>query len=435
MIIKILAFVMIVMANSCLSITESAAEEIYFDSKINSHLIDIDVKNLWKLSLGEGVRVCVIDTGFTKVDKNFINIGSGIDIKKNISTEDINGHGTAVSTIIASPIESSSKILGVAPLATVIPIKIGDNSQSISAIDIAKGINWGVENGCSILNISVASFENNKLLKDAVARAERYDIPVIASVSNVGKNVTLNSYPSSYPEVFAISSLSKEYKSSLFSERNINIIASEIGEDILAPNLNGENVMHEGTSFSTAIFSGKIAIIKSIFPEISNLELSELIIKYSTNFSHENKSEVGFGLFDVYEAVKFLESNYNKFYYHNYNLDTSYTHLFFYRDISNEEFLIYGDNKKISYVIKENMISIKGIYKKLRIESPNRYYLKNLNLRDELVENEKLNINYITGVKKIICYSKTGKKYEIKNNIVKNCEKLTIIGRKYHINI
>lgn len=100
-------------------------------------------------------------------------------------------HGLTVLSIIKK--ENDAKIYYASTL----------DSKLIGNIpDVAKAIYWCVQNDVDIINMSFATTEDNKLLKDAVKYAQDKGIIIVASCMNYYEDY---SYPAMYPGVMSVS--------------------------------------------------------------------------------------------------------------------------------------------------------------------------------------------------------------------------------------
>ena len=122
----------------------------------NFYLDTMNVRQVWNLGYrGEGVGVAVIDTGITP-DADFSQeIGSPdsrivaqASFNANaVDTNDSSGHGTHVAGIIGGNGSSASGFYqGVAPMADLINLKIGDENGLASESDAVAAMQWVYEN-------------------------------------------------------------------------------------------------------------------------------------------------------------------------------------------------------------------------------------------------------------------------------------------------
>ena len=98
----------------------------------------IGMEAAWQSGLtGRGVRVAVIDGGvYTNTgdfDAERLLPGKNM-ISEGQSTEDSNGHGTFIAGIIGATKDNGVGIAGIAPGATIIPIKTSDDGSTADGV-------------------------------------------------------------------------------------------------------------------------------------------------------------------------------------------------------------------------------------------------------------------------------------------------------------
>jgi len=123
----------------------------------------IDAELVWPTgNSANPIKVGVVDTGISlshpDLASNIKGSYNAINIRR--SADDDNGHGTHVSGIIAAA-DNSVGIIGVAPGAKILPVRVLDDDGYGSLEIIAKGIKYAVDMGADIINLSLgASVEN-----------------------------------------------------------------------------------------------------------------------------------------------------------------------------------------------------------------------------------------------------------------------------------
>ena len=138
---------------------------------------------------GEGIKIAVIDTGVDHLHPDLFGFGSGgkviggynfVDESK--MPVDTNGHGTEVSGIIAS----DGSLKGIAPKARILAYKVSDNGESVSSDLIIKAINRAIDDDADIINISLGVNRTNAKIDEAVSKATKNGIVVVAAAGNDG---------------------------------------------------------------------------------------------------------------------------------------------------------------------------------------------------------------------------------------------------------
>ncbi len=207
------------------------------------------------------------------------------------------GHGTLVAGIIAANRDNNIGINGIAENVEIMALRVvpdGDERDK----DVALAIRYAVDNGANIINMSFgkAFSPQKKFVDDAVKYAEEHNVLLVHTAGNDGVNN--DSFPHFPNMKFIDGSFSKNKitvgASSMNPDKNFAAYFSNYGEcvDLFAPgvkimSLLPENRYHiaNGTSFSCPVVSGIAALVWSYYPELTAVQLKEIILKSATPHS------------------------------------------------------------------------------------------------------------------------------------------------------
>ena len=157
---------------------------------------------------GAGARVAVLDTG---VDCGHPDLSAGCVYGANFAgfaqPFDDHGHGTHVAGIIAARANGVG-VIGVAPEATVYAVKVLSANGSGSWSAVAAGIDWAVNNGMDVINMSLAGASYSQALADAVAAAQAAGVLVVAAAGNSGCCNTVG-YPAKLAAAVAVAAVDR----------------------------------------------------------------------------------------------------------------------------------------------------------------------------------------------------------------------------------
>ena len=190
----------------------------------------------------EPVTVAVIDSG---VDESHPDLAERILDSKSFvgsSTRDSLGHGTFVAGIIAAGVENGIGIAGLSPSAELLVAKVVTSSRTIPVEAEAKAIRWAVDNGASVINMSLGAIRDpldpdrdgfSRLEADAIAYAVSKGVVVVAAVGNSDHAPyapwSYANYPAALPHVLGVSAISTTGGVPKFSNRD------RVYNDIAAP--------------------------------------------------------------------------------------------------------------------------------------------------------------------------------------------------------
>ncbi|MFF5422718.1 MULTISPECIES: type VII secretion-associated serine protease mycosin [unclassified Streptomyces] len=280
---------------------------------------------LWQDTKGKGVRVAVIDTGVddvnpqlrTAVDaksgKDYLkpdkeNPGFGDEMRgKTDGTVDEVGHGTKVAGIIAARPRKGTGFVGLAPEATIIPIRQNDEKNSGKSDTMAQAIDWAVAKGAHVINISqdtTQSLDADSPMAKAVARALARQIVVVASAGNDGMDGKLkNTYPAAFPGVLAVASSDRNNERAAFSQSGTFVGVAAPGVDIVSTVPGGGQCVDNGTSFSAPYVAGVAALLRAKYPGWTAAQIVARIEQTAVRSINGRDNHVGWGVVDPVRAL------------------------------------------------------------------------------------------------------------------------------------
>jgi thermitase len=119
----------------------------------------IGATTAWATATGHGVTIAVVDTGVDVHHEDLVTrLVPGYNVVHHDQPpQDDAGHGTHVAGIAAAATGNGKGVVGVAPDATIMPIKALDNHGTGSAQSITEGIEWAVDHGAQVINLSLGA--------------------------------------------------------------------------------------------------------------------------------------------------------------------------------------------------------------------------------------------------------------------------------------
>jgi hypothetical protein len=269
---------------------------------------------------GDGVRIAVIDTGFTPSGGQLssINVAPGVNVAgeapgytadcgyevqdTTVPKDATIGHGTNIVSILAAQSQYGTNFVGLVPNATVIPIKsVPDNGTPVSVDNIIKGINAAVDEHAQVINISTmiqATKQNTPalaLLSAAAESAVSKGVVIVASAGNVtpdGKNKGLQ-YPAGLAadnggcngiiSVGATDSTDQVWAHSNTASHT-TVVAPGVDVAALGPGGHFEKSYYastapqlgvSGTSYSAAYVTATVALMLGMHPSWTPIQICE----------------------------------------------------------------------------------------------------------------------------------------------------------------
>jgi major intracellular serine protease len=243
----------------------------------------IQAPDVWDASKGQEITIAILDTGCDQSHpelKDRIIGGRNFTDDDNGNREifkDYNGHGTHVAGTIAAS-KNHTGVVGVAPEASLLIVKVLDKNGSGQYEWIIDGIQYAIEQKVDIISMSLGGPEDVPELYEAIQKAVANNILVVCAAGNEGDGEDSTdelAYPGSYNEVISVGAINLEGKLSDFSNSNREIDVVAPGEEIVSTYPNGKYAKLSGTSMATPHVSGALALIKAICNQSFERELTE----------------------------------------------------------------------------------------------------------------------------------------------------------------
>lgn len=224
---------------------------------------------------GSGVLVAVLDTGISASSSIASRMRQISLVDLPADPSQLNGHGTAVSSLI----------LQVAPDASILSIRVADDSGSSNSFLIAQGILAAVDGGAKVINISMGGEGYSAILESAVKYAQERGVVIVAAAGNNGINQIAQ--PAALPGVIAVGAVDASGDHLLFSNTGSNLSVSAPGYALNAEGIDGGTVSFTGTSASVPVQVGVIAAT------MSNNQLKSLSASDASNLVSSQLNEAG----------------------------------------------------------------------------------------------------------------------------------------------
>ena len=272
---------------------------------------------------GKGVGVAVLDTGiFPHRDFDTRIIGFADMVNHRTAMYDDCGHGSHICGIIGgSGLLSDGRYQGMAPGCNLIPVKVLDRKGNGYVADVMAGIAWILDRmntlGIRILNISVGArgkknMTENSALVHCVNRAWDAGLVVVVAAGNNGPQRMSITTPGISRKVITVGCSDDDREVLVGGNRMVDYSGRGptreciCKPDVVAPGSSvvscgfreNKYAIKSGTSMSTPIVSGAIALLLEKYPEMTNRDV-KLKLRESCRDIGLPKNQQGWGLLDV----------------------------------------------------------------------------------------------------------------------------------------
>lgn len=119
----------------------------------------IGAPSAWPSAAGGGITIAIVDSGVELAHPDLgprVVPGANL-VEPNREPDDDHGHGTHVAGIAAAVAHNGIGVAGVAPEASIMPVKVLDEDLVGSDEAVINGIRWAVDHGAGVINLSVGS--------------------------------------------------------------------------------------------------------------------------------------------------------------------------------------------------------------------------------------------------------------------------------------
>jgi serine protease len=312
----------------------------------------VHAENAWPTSNGSHVVVGVIDTGMTKhsdlssatsiVGGNVIagydfitdaanaGDGDGADAVPADEGGGSNWHGTHVAGTIAALGNNRKGVIGVAPVASVQPLRVLGRDGGTEA-DIITAITWGAglkvpgmavnPRPAAVLNLSLSSDPDDPDDPSTYACDEATQTAIDAAVSN-GTAIVVAAgngygddlryyYPGNCQNVIRVVATDKDGTLADYSNHGSSAFPATVaapGTGILStwydPATKSESYTSmDGTSMAAPHVSGVIALLKAARPTLSVAQIVDILTSTANPVSNCSTTACGAGIVDATRAV------------------------------------------------------------------------------------------------------------------------------------
>lgn len=306
-------FLPVVFRNFC-------ANSFSYNETLRYNLDIIRIAAAWQSCYqGEGLTVAVVDTGIDLDHPDLqANLVTGQTFVAGTSTPDDDyGHGTHVAGIIAA-VNNNGGIIGVAPEASLMPVKVLDRQGSGSVYKVAEGIEWAVNHGAAIINLSLGTVADSATLKTAVDYAYNNGVLIVAAGGNCGDSAYyLNGcsyqdqpvYPGAYSNVMAVASTDSNDNQSSFSNQGSYIEIAAPGSTIYSTYPPSSYTTLSGTSMAAPHVAGLAALVWSQNSGWTNQQVRTQIRSTAQDLGASGwDSQFGYGRIDAAGAMGSLQT-------------------------------------------------------------------------------------------------------------------------------
>lgn len=273
-------------------------------------------ERLAPLATGKGVRVAVIDSGVDVTHpqlKGHVAQGADFLHGDDNGRQDCIGHGTAVASIIAAKPTPDTGFQGLAPGATIVPVRISEQTEIDgkavgdrgTPAQFAQAIDWAVDQGgAQVINLSLVMTTSNSEVAAAVRHALDSGVVVVAAAGNHGDDEAgaTTPFPAGFPGVIGVGAVAADGTRAPFSQKGDYVDLVAYGQGVTVAARDSGHRTDQGTSFSTPYVTATVALLLERFPKLTPAQILQRL-QATADPPPGSAEEYGAGLLNPYRAL------------------------------------------------------------------------------------------------------------------------------------
>ncbi|MEO6512083.1 MAG: S8 family serine peptidase [Nocardioides sp.] len=279
---------------------------------------------------GAGVNVAVLDSGISRQGGG-VDIAGGTVLSRGGKIQD--PHGTAVASLIAGTPRPDGGLVGVAPGAGVLDVRVYDTTEQDSpdgepptSAALAAGLRWVADNaatsGIRIANVSLSVAPSDEL-EAAVAAAQAAGVVVVAETGNRGTSGPMEAHPSAVPGedvgrdvfpagydgVIGVNATAGGAPEGTDALQNVaassatDLAAPTYGSVVLAVNGSTCTLQDISSGWAAAEVSGVLALLWSRYPRDDADQITARLLNTASGTTDDPTKLTGVGIVQPMEAL------------------------------------------------------------------------------------------------------------------------------------
>ncbi|WP_440771139.1 S8 family peptidase [Natronorubrum sp. DTA28] len=278
----------------------------------------VNCETAWETTYGsDDVTISIVDQGIQydhpvleeNMDDSVSNygrefVGGGSDPYPIAGDEQ---HGTHVGGIAGGGTNNGTGHAGISNCSLLSARALNRQGRG-SLSDIADAVQWSVDAGADIVNLSLGSSSNHRTLRAACQYAADNDVLLVAAAGNSGSYGV--AYPAAYEDVVAVSALTANDSLASFSNRGSQIDLAAPGTRLISAVPWDSYTRMSGTSMAAPVVAGVAGLVLSAYPDLSGDELREHLQSTAVDVGLSSNAQ-GHGRVDAGEAVTTVPDGYD----------------------------------------------------------------------------------------------------------------------------
>ena len=200
-------------------------------------------------------------------DNGAIDDHFGADfVKGKGSGDDKHGHGTHVAGIIGARGDNDRGVTGLCWSMKIIAVRVLDADGRGNWSQEIAGIDYAIKAGAKVINCSFGGSSGSEIVRDAIERARKKGVLLVAAAGNDGKNADKHpAYPAAYPDSNVLSVAATNSKDKLASFSNYGAKTVDLaapGDHVASTFWHSDYAYMSGTSMAAPYVAAAAAMLR-----------------------------------------------------------------------------------------------------------------------------------------------------------------------------
>lgn len=219
-------------------------------------------------------------------------------------------HGTLIAGVLAARNNNAVGLAGVSSNARILPLQALDDSGSGYTSTVSEAIYYAIERDVDVISMSLGGETLDLYLQQAVQAANRAGIVVVAAAGN--DSCECAQYPAAYESVISVGATDANKQRASFSNwgQTVDVVAPGVNLYTTSWSVSNQTARYgyaSGTSLSTPVISGMVALLLSHSPTAAPLQIKALMYEKAQRLDmapgQYRSSSFGHGLLNAQSSL------------------------------------------------------------------------------------------------------------------------------------
>src|SRR3989338_1676337 len=281
-------------------------------------LTKIKASEGWDQTTGsKSIIAAVLDSG---IEQTHEDLKDNITVAKDFTgcgMTDSVGHGTHTAGTVGAVGNNGKGVTGINWTVGIMALKVGCSGKDISLATVTSAINYAVDNGARVMNMSFGGSGSSQAMADAIKNAVNKNVVVVVAAGNSSGNNADSLYPASDPNVITVSATGPQDELARYSSYGTSVDISAPGGNPVSGSSSctdttciastwpgGRYNLLTGTSMAAPHVAGLAALILSKNPGLTSTQVRQIIESSAVDLGTSGKDiKFGAGRIDVKAAL------------------------------------------------------------------------------------------------------------------------------------